>query len=1069
MRFKFKEKSFLVIATIIVLFASISILTSYIAISSLVEQNTSSKINSVQRMGLSYIDEKYKGPWRVEGDKLFKGDKEINNSYELVDKIKKDSNLEITIFQGDTRVVTTIIKNGKRAVGTKANKDVIQTTLNNGQDYQGETTILNSKFDVQYTPLRDAKGKVIGMFFVGLQKQVLINQTKSFIKTMVLITFGIIFVSLLIVLLFTKHFANPLGKLSSQLEIISRGNFSSTIPDVYKKRKDEIGDIAKSIEQMQKGLRTIIETLREEAPDQEESEETYLQGVIEPVNNNKNEAITSYGFINENITEIRVAKKKISDQLYFLRQLIDAVPNPMFYTGTDQCILGCNKAFEDAFRVERKNIIGKNTKEVDYLSGISNLQNGEEPLNPVRIKFADQKIHQVLYQKSQFKLSDSLLGGMISVMLDITELKEKEKALNQALLMAQEATQAKSMFLASMSHEIRTPMNAIIGMAYLALKTKLTAKQRDYISKIHNAGTSLLGIINDILDFSKIESGKLELEDARFNLEEIVSNAANIITPDAYNKGIEFLSYIHPNVPVNLVGDPLRLGQIIINLLSNAVKFTSQGEISIEIEKIYETGNRVQLQFKVRDTGIGMKKEEISRLFQAFTQADSSTTRKYGGTGLGLTISKKLVEMMGGSIWAESQYGQGSTFVFTAFFDISEASENPRVIPKHLNNIQLLLAEDNEIKKLENQNTVTHEIAGTKETILVVDDTPVNTMFLKDLLKEHYKIKIANNGEKAISLVRADPPDLILLDIMMPGIDGYETCRRLKAEPRYSDIPIIFLTARSDEEDESKGLELGAVDYIVKPINPLILFSRIKTQLLLKQARDFLKDNNHYLEAEVKRRTKEIELIQEVSIAAMASLAETRDSETGKHIQRTQLYVRELALELKNMAVYRDYLTDENILLIVKSTPLHDIGKVGIPDSILLKPGKLTKEEFSIMKTHTIIAKEAIQRAENFIGKSETFFKYAKEIAYYHHEKWDGNGYPEKISGNKIPLSARIMAVADVYDALVNKRVYKEAFSHEAAMKIIKEDSGKHFDPMVVQAFLKLEKTFNTISHTLRD
>jgi Response regulator containing a CheY-like receiver domain and an HD-GYP domain len=360
-------------------------------------------------------------------------------------------------------------------------------------------------------------------------------------------------------------------------------------------------------------------------------------------------------------------------------------------------------------------------------------------------------------------------------------------------------------------------------------------------------------------------------------------------------------------------------------------------------------------------------------------------------------------------------------------------------------------------------------MGNLKATILVVDDTSSNIMLLSSLLKENYRVKVATNGEKAIFIVQADPPDLILLDIMMPGIDGYETCRRIKSEPKYSDIPIIFLTAKSDDEDESKGLELGAVDYIIKPINPLILFSRIKTQLSLKQARDSLKDNNKYLEEEVKRRIKEIELIQEVSIAAMASLAETRDNETGKHIQRTQLYVKQLALELKNNELFKDYLTDKSIRLIVKSTPLHDIGKVGIPDNILLKAGGLTKEEFEIMKTHTVIGKVAIERAEFVIDIPNTFFKYAKEIIYFHHEKWDGSGYPEKISGYEIPVSARIMAVADVYDALVTKRVYKEAFSHEMAVNIIKEDSGKHFDPIVVEAFLKLEKKFKEISYELKD
>lgn len=360
-------------------------------------------------------------------------------------------------------------------------------------------------------------------------------------------------------------------------------------------------------------------------------------------------------------------------------------------------------------------------------------------------------------------------------------------------------------------------------------------------------------------------------------------------------------------------------------------------------------------------------------------------------------------------------------------------------------------------------------MSDLKPTILVVDDTSSNIMLISSLLKAKYKVKVALSGKKAISIIESSPPDLILLDIMMPEMDGYETCRRIKADTKNANIPIIFLTAKSNDEDERIGFELGAVDYIVKPINPLILFSRIKTQLLLKEARDILENNNEYLEAEVRRRIKEIETVQDVSIAAMASLAEARDNETGKHIQRTQLYVKELALELRDNELFKDYLTDERIKLIVRSSPLHDIGKVGIPDNILLKPDKLTEEEFKIMKKHSAIGKKAIERAESLINTPETYFKYAKEIAYFHHEKWDGSGYPDNLSEAKIPVSARIMAVADVYDALVSKRVYKEAFSHEKSVSIIKDGSGSSFDPSVVEAFLKLEKKFKEISEELKD
>lgn len=260
-----------------------------------------------------------------------------------------------------------------------------------------------------------------------------------------------------------------------------------------------------------------------------------------------------------------------------------------------------------------------------------------------------------------------------------------------------------------------------------------------------------------------------------------------------------------------------------------------------------------------------------------------------------------------------------------------------------------------------------------RPVVLVVDDTPDNIALLSGLLKERYKVKVATNGEKALAVAKAAPPDLILLDIMMPVMDGYETCRRLKADRELEDIPVIFLTAKEEVEDENKGFELGAVDYITKPISSPILLSRVKTHLTLKQSKDFLKDKNHFLEMEISRRIKEISLIQEVSIMSMAALAEIRDIDTGNHIQRTKLYIEELANQLSRTSKYSEYLCQESVDLIAASAPLHDIGKVGIPDHILLKPGPLTREEFEIMKTHTTLGKEAILRAEQLMNKTETF------------------------------------------------------------------------------------------------
>jgi putative two-component system response regulator len=338
--------------------------------------------------------------------------------------------------------------------------------------------------------------------------------------------------------------------------------------------------------------------------------------------------------------------------------------------------------------------------------------------------------------------------------------------------------------------------------------------------------------------------------------------------------------------------------------------------------------------------------------------------------------------------------------------------------------------------------------------ILVVDDTPDNLKLMSGLLRDRYRLRVANGGERALAIAQSEPlPDLILLDIMMPGMDGYEVCRRLKQEPSTRHIPVIFLTAKTDTADEEMGLQLGAVDYITKPISPPIVLARVETHLKLKASADFLRDTAAFLEQEVASRTREIIATQDVTMLELVSLAETRDVDTGNHIRRTQHYIRVLAEHLRDHPRFAATLTEAYITTLFKSAPLHDIGKVGIPDRILLKPGKLEPDEYEIMKTHTILGREAIERAERELGIEVGFLTCAKEIAQSHHEKWDGSGYPDGIGGDDIPICARLMAVADVYDALVSRRVYKPAMSHEAAAEIILDSSGSDFDPDVVTAF----------------
>lgn len=346
-------------------------------------------------------------------------------------------------------------------------------------------------------------------------------------------------------------------------------------------------------------------------------------------------------------------------------------------------------------------------------------------------------------------------------------------------------------------------------------------------------------------------------------------------------------------------------------------------------------------------------------------------------------------------------------------------------------------------------------------TVMIVDDTVTNIDILVETLGETYTLSVAMDGESALEAMAERLPDLILLDIMMPGMDGYEVCEHLKQKDETRSIPIIFLTAMTGEGDEARGLALGAVDYITKPFKPGLVKARVRNQLELKHHRD-------HLEELVKERTRELELTQEVTIESMASLAEYRDPETGGHIKRTRNYLRVLSNQMKKHPDFEGFLTDSTIDLLYQSAPLHDIGKVAIEDRILLKHGKLTDEEFDKMKKHTVYGRDAIHVAAKKLGR-DSFMRYAEEIAYSHQEKWNGSGYPLGLAGEDIPVSGRLMAVADVYDALISHRVYKKPFSHTKAVNIILEGKGSHFDPEIVEGFMAVQEEFRQIALQFAD
>ena len=354
-------------------------------------------------------------------------------------------------------------------------------------------------------------------------------------------------------------------------------------------------------------------------------------------------------------------------------------------------------------------------------------------------------------------------------------------------------------------------------------------------------------------------------------------------------------------------------------------------------------------------------------------------------------------------------------------------------------------------------------------SILVIDDTPGNLSLLNQLLREHYRVRLANSGPRGLELAAMAPPDLVLLDIMMPDMDGYQVFQRLQSDPATRRIPVIFLTAKVGAEDEERGLAMGAVDFIHKPIAPSVVLARVRTHLQIRHWQTFLEDKSAWLQQEVESRVSEVFRLQEATIRVMVSLAEFRDECTGNHIRRTQDYVRLLADYLSRQPRDAGFLMPEQIDRIAKASPLHDIGKIAIPDHILLKPGRHTPEEFAIMQTHSVKGESMLLRSLHEMGGDNAMLRFACQIARSHHERWDGGGYPDGLAGEAIPLAARLMAVADVYDALRSRRPYKKAFDHAEAVDIIVQGKGSHFDPLLVEAFLALQGVFSEIATKLAD